>query len=453
MQKTDHKVIPHWIWWLAVLVILAVALRVLVWFTYQPQQTSDAEGYILMANMIYTRRFFINFGARPPFYPALITWLAMSKYGLNERIVWLFQAALGVLGSCLWFWAGWKLTRKNTLAFLAGLPTAINLSLIFFEPLVMTEVISAFILLLTLIIIGLLGEGKKPGWIRSVLLGLLVGIAALTRPLFQYLGLIYILYLWLRSAAESVLKRISLSLAYLIPLACLILGWSYFNWQTTRYFGVTTMTGFNLINHTGAFIEAAPPQYAAVQEVYLKYRAERIAETGNQSMTIWRALPDLGTVTGLSYVELSKLLTRMSVDLIIRRPDLYLISVANAWLGFWKVPNYWYPASIQPAVLASCLKAVWLVERITLIGVNFVFLAFGVYWIYRLFQRRLSRIEVSLLWLWWVVFGASLIQALLDYGENPRYGLPFESLIGWVVLVGVWLLWQRKSAGSKESHV
>jgi len=163
-----------------------------------------------------------------------------------------------------------------------------------------------------------------------------------------------------------------------------------------------------------------------------------------QQFLIWRALPDMAEASGLTYVQLSQYLTRMSVDLILRKPGLYLQSVANAWVGFWKVPNYWDPAGFQLAWVSQLLGAAWLLERWLLIGINFVFLTGGIYWIYRAIKKRLAQKGVTLLWCWLGMIGASVVQALMDYGENPRYGVPFQALIAWVVLAGGWELGHRK---------
>jgi hypothetical protein len=442
LSKTkERKTLPVWLPWLIALILLAVALRVGIWLTYQPVETSDSEGYKLMAHLLYTRSWQSNLGARPPAYPALMTTIAMSKYGLNERIIWGFQAGLGTLGAVLWFALAWRATHNAPLAFAAGLLNAFNLSAAYFESMIMSEALSAFLILLMLIAAGILGKKQSIGPARSILLGTLIGIAALTRPILLYFAGVCLLYLWWTNTGESIRRRILLSFAYLIPTAVLVLGWSWVNWKTVHYFGVTTMTGFNLINHAGSFIEDAPEEYAVVRDIYLEYRAERIAETGNQSMTIWRAMPEISETTGLNYIYLSRLFTDISVDLILSHPFQYLQSVARAWVGFWKVPNYWRMENIQPANLVPLLKSVWNMERISLIAINFIFLTSGFYWFFRWRKKTLTKFEASLGWGYAIVLLGSIGQALLDIGENPRYGVPFQPLIIYLVLIGCWSLY------------
>ena len=123
-----------------------------------------------------------------------------------------------------------------------------------------------------------------------------------------------------------------------------------------------------------AFIELAPEKYATIKEIYLRQREEKVAESGWQTMTIWRAYPEMLRATGLSYPELSQELTRMSVGLFLSHPGLYAESVARAWVSFWRAPIYWLPDKLQPAAIGSVLEFVWFMERLLLVGINFLFL-------------------------------------------------------------------------------
>jgi hypothetical protein len=52
-----------------------------------------------------------------------------------------------------------------------------------------------------------------------------------------------------------------------------------------------------------------------------------------------------------------------------------------------------------------------------------------------------------------VLLAASVLQALVEYSENPRYGIPTQSLAVTLVLLAVWDLraaWKAKSAPAKS---
>ena len=439
-----RKAAIQWLPGLVAVILTAVLVRVVVWQTYQPPPVSDSQGYLQVANLYYTESFVSHYGARAPAYPLLLRYLGMTKYGMMEAPVRLFQAGLGVLMAVLWYGLAWRQTQNRWFALAIGLVNALILSLVYFETLIMTEVVSAFLVLVCFWVAGLLGKRAPMTWGDALLVGFLVGLMALTRPIMLYLVPMLLVYLYLRWVDRPLRVRLRWTGLYLLPVLVMVLGWSWFNWRTTGYFSITTLAGFNLINHTGKFIEYAPPEYAEVAEIYLHHRAERIAQAGNQSMTIWRAYDDLVAATGLSYVGLSRLLSEMSGVLIRQRPWQYAMSVAQAWLGYWKVPIYWVPDQIGVPGLADVQIMLWSIERFGLIAVNIMFWILGGYWLWMLWRGRAALFERDLAWLFVLVMAGAFAQALMDYGENPRYSVPFQMVIVWCVVLGVRHAWQRR---------
>jgi hypothetical protein len=162
-------------------------------------------------------------------------------------------------------------------------------------------------------------------------------------------------------------------------------------------------------------------------------------------MTVWAAFFDLSRAADVDYSGLSRLLTEISLKLIVAHPLLYLGNVVQSWIGFWKVPVYWDLDLIHPHGLMPVLRNVWSVERAMLLAVNFVFLVMGAAGTVRWGMRKLEGIDPVLHGGWMIVLAGSLSQALVEYGENPRYGVPFESLIVWTVILGAWLLVGRRA--------
>jgi hypothetical protein len=197
------------------------------------------------------------------------------------------------------------------------------------------------------------------------------------------------------------------------------------------------------MNHTGNFIEYAPEEYAVVRDIYLKHRAEQIATTGNQAMTVWRSFDDLINATGLSYAGLSQLLTQVSVTLIVQHPLLYLQSVSESWLIFWKVSNFWDLELIRIPALVAPLNFIWWAERYAIVAMNIGFLLLGLIWVYRWARKRLTAEETPFLLIWLLVMAGSFFQALLERGDNARYAVSFEVVVISVVLVGGWQMRKR----------
>ncbi|HZW03730.1 MAG TPA: hypothetical protein VFF68_07380, partial [Anaerolineaceae bacterium] len=335
--------------WLAALLAAALLLRLGLALVYHPADFPDTQGYTQMANVIASGKWMANLGARPPVYPAFIL-----LFGQDRARVWLAQAALGLLSAAVFFLAGLRLTGRPALGFAGGLAAALLLPELFLEAVVMSEVLGAFLLTLTLAAAGLLWTGRSNGVGTALLVGALAGLSTLTRPSFLYIGLLLaVLALLRRKPAQAA--------ALLVPFLALVLGWSAVNLKTADVFNLTSLTGYNLINHTGAWIEYAPEEYAGIRDVYIRHRDQRIAETGNQAMTIWRAYPELDP-SGAGYTQVSKDLTALSLRLILRRPDLYAVSAFKAWVGFWKVPIYWQLENVSPPGLVPLLRAAWTAE-------------------------------------------------------------------------------------------
>lgn len=420
--------------WLVALLAVAVLVRAALALIYHPVDFPDTQGYTQMANVIRLGNWMDNLGARPPVYPAFLL-----IFGQERALVWLAQAVLGVIAAALFFLAGERLSGRPAVGFVAGLAASLLLPGLFLEAVVMSEALGAFLLTLTLAAAGLLWTGRRDRLATALLVGVLIGLATLTRPSFAYAGLLLPVFALLR-------RKPAQAAALLAPFLALVLAWCAFNLKTADVFNLTSLTGYNLINHTGAWIEYAPDDYAEIRDVYLRHRAERIAETSSQSMTIWRAYPELDP-HGVGYTQVSKDLTALSLRLILRRPDLYAVSVFKAWVGFWKAPIYWQLENVSPPGLVPWLRTAWTAQRAALLAINFAFLVLCLgLAVRRVLRKAWLRYEPELAMLSAVIFGGSVFQALLDYGENPRYGVPFQALIVWCVLAGGWMLWNQRRA-------
>ena len=114
-------------------------------------------------------------------------------------------------------------------------------------------------------------------------------------------------------------------------------------YDKTGHFALSTQSGFSFVNHSVAFVELAPSEYAPIKDILLKYRDIKLKDQGHYGNTGWLALPELKQATGKSLPELSRELQRMSLGLFAAHPLLYGASVARSWVDFWTVPLIWQP--------------------------------------------------------------------------------------------------------------
>ena len=426
-------------WVMVSLLLMCILVRVITWTVCLPtNRQADTEEYAALAYRFMTHDFRNYSADRTPVYSFLL--LAAR---LDYHAVWFIQNILGIATSLLLYAAAKDRTRKRGLAFLAGASNSIFLNQLMFEPFLMTETLAAFFLVLSLFLCLRFCRNCDPsrGGSRTLLLhlGVILGLAALLRPLFLYLPIVFGAYVWDESAETKsrLRQRVSLVARVALPALLLVLGWSAFNYVEAGYFGLTALGGYSLTNHSGAFMELAPDRYATIRDLYLHYRRIQVAALGNNTGTIWKAYPYILQATGYSYVQLSRQLTRLSLWLFVHHPLLYTRHVGLS------VRLFWAPAFYQPALRANvasvkgALAMIWSVQRPFLIFMYFVFFLATLHSLSSLLiQRQVCRFKFLCLPIALTVSGC-LIQALVEFGENGRYAIPYQSLV--ILVICDWL--------------
>jgi hypothetical protein len=225
-------------------------------------------------------------------------------------------------------------------------------------------------------------------------------------------------------------------IALLLPAVLILGGWVTFIHERYHMWSLTTMTGYHMIQHTGNFFEYLPDEYAGLRDTYLKYRQAHIETYGTQTNTIWEAIPEMQKVSGLTFYDLSRRLSQLSVWLILRHPGEFLANVAKGWWMFWRAPVYWQAEAFRWPALAGLTSPLVLLERGLLVVANLVFMAAS---LPVLFMKRVMPADsgrrlfiVCLVGMIWI---ASVLQSLLDHGDNPRFLVPMQSL------VVMWVIW------------
>jgi hypothetical protein len=222
---------------------------------------------------------------------------------------------------------------------------------------------------------------------------------------------------------------------FLIPALLILWAWVSFIQERYNIWNLTVMSGFHLVQHTGNYFELLPDEEAPLRDTYLKYRQIQIDETGSQVNTIWDAIPEMQQVSGLSFYSLSRKLSDLSLQLIRARPDLYLKHAASGWWLFWRAPVYWSPEALPWPALGQGLESLILLERIALVGANLLFVVTSLAALASKRLRRAWNFQASLWCLAGAVWIASILQTLVDHGDNPRFLVPLQSV------VVLWVLW------------
>ncbi|OGO10975.1 MAG: hypothetical protein A2Y53_06850 [Chloroflexi bacterium RBG_16_47_49] len=459
---TANKLLLSSTFWVWVVCIVGVIIRLSMVLLYQAVGFSDTPSYRRLAETVL--RGFANYdGTRTPGYPVFL-----ALVGSDQR-VWLVQLLLGFSTTLLLFYMGWKLTDRPWIGGLIALSHTLNLGQLFFESNLLTESLTTFLLVLTLAggLIWLLYPKNRSLWLAFAV-GLTSTLTLLVRPLFIYLPFFVLIFLLIvlrlnysnENANDEVEKKATqqpsvknqphwqYGIAFFLPVVILLGGWLTFIHARYGDWSLTTMTGYHLIQHTGSYFEYVPDEYASLRDTYIQYRDAHIAQYGTQTNTIWEAIPELSRVSGYNFYDLSRVLARISIQLVLKHPILYIKSAISGWWMFWRTAVYWSADALRVPGLAGGVGIVIQIQRGILFFINLVFIFSSLYYTLTEFLATLrhrqyrDRLRFSVpaqqaySWLLLVIiWSASILQTLLDHGDNPRFLIPLQSLVVlWVAL-------------------
>jgi hypothetical protein len=418
--------------------------------TYSPIESNDTAAYVRVATNIQTLDFSDYLGERTPGYPLLIL-----IAGFNNHIVWLIQSVLSILTSIMLFMITLSHTKNKHLSFVIGLFHSLSLNMLFMEQVILTEVLSTFLLVLSLLLYTYLtkSEQNKTNILYYIALALVVSWAALTRPLLSLLVPIYFLFLLFRvwKPEIPISKRIKYLTGYIVPPTLLVWGWCFFNYATVQYFGLTTLTGINLIQHSMPYSYLASDEFSEIKHVIHQQRKSNFEESGSCNVTIWETESRMMEVSGLSSVELSRELTAMTIDIFSNKPLFYIQSVWEAWMKFWLAADIQLEDEIEQSFLTRSILLIWIPNRALIFILKILFLNISIYRIHRLISSKtMNHITDFSFIIIMIVLSASIVQALMENGatgSNLRYSMPYEPLMMYTSIVTIWRFFCNRSGG------
>jgi hypothetical protein len=224
-------------------------------------------------------------------------------------------------------------------------------------------------------------------------------------------------------------RRLGLGLAFAVPAGLLLGGWLGYMQRTFGVLSPDAIGGYHMVQHTGRFFELLPDEHAVLRDTYLKYRDARIAERGDQTNTIWEAIPEMSEASGYGFYGLSRVLNELSWQLIREHPGLYLQSAAEGWIGFWKAPVYWDSSAMRSSAAAGIVGGLAAIGRALTLAANAAFLLLSAAGsVMARLRRRWAKNRPLLLASGWVWL-ASVAQTIPDHGDNPRFLVPLQMLV------------------------
>ncbi len=343
--------------WIAggLLAAIGLAERALLWAGYPPVEYSDTSAYLRLGRVLsrwtaaWTRR------------PARPRLPGFHRPGRRRPAVDLRPAARARPGDL----AAPVLDDAAHDAAASGLGLAVGLAYdlipgqFLFEANLLTETLTAFSLMLSMTLLAelQLAGRRRAEVLWALLLGIVSALPGLVRPVYFYLPVWLLPFVWADSV-DGARRRVARLAAFVPGPALLLGGWLWFIYSSYGMLSPTVVIGFGLIQHTGSYFEYLPDSAAPIRDTYVRLRDERIAARGDQSNTIWDAIPELSRVSGLGFYDLSREIQRLSLQLIREHPWWYARSVAEGWVDFWKAPVWWSPEAIESASDPRCLVRV-----------------------------------------------------------------------------------------------
>lgn len=181
--------------WVIVSIIFFLTLSIAVFYLkFMPISplTGDSLEYDLIAQNLsqgkgYSLRDSMPTAARPPLYPFFLAFI-YTFFGHSYAIVRIIQfMLLGLIGVFVYFIGKNQLSLSPLFAFLASVTVVFWPYFALYSTLVLTEILFTFVLLITVFI--LLYFHQEGSIAYSVLLGVLLGAAALVRQVVLFLPL------------------------------------------------------------------------------------------------------------------------------------------------------------------------------------------------------------------------------------------------------------------------
>jgi hypothetical protein len=427
--------------WGAGVTVFAGLMRLGLWRIYQPASFGDTPAYLRLAEVISGGSLRGYDGTRTPGYPAF---LALA--GGDPARAWIAQMGLGLLITLGIYWVCWRLSRRPPLAAAVAASYSLLPGLLFFEGALLTETLTTFFVIACMVCLaGLEGStnDRQAVGIAGVL-GLSASLAALTRPLFFVLPVVLLPFVW-HLVRERRRRWVCCGVFLLAPILCLG-GWLAFIHGKYGMISPTVMGGYSLVQHTGAFFEYLPDEAAPIRDTYLRFRDAQVAARGTQTNAIWDAIPEISRVSGLGFYDLSREMQRLSLWLIREHPELYARSAAEGWIAFWKAPVFWQPELVSAGWLRPWLEAAAAITRPLLVVANLIFLGLCLGALFMGRMRRALTASSTVLAGAVMVLVVSVVQTLLDHGDNPRFLVPLQMVVVMVVVLSIEADWSGRSA-------
>lgn len=458
---------------LAALLLLNALIKFSIW-TQPPQTFTDSLSYLAPAISLLDGRGYgsQDAGYRTPVYPLFLAAIIAPfdhhdlstcreprvpaclgdiqtepSADANLRAVTRVQIVLGMLTIMLIYFCALKIAKNSWVAALCALTYPLDLSTGYWEISILTEALAVFLLALTIALTFIVSKSTRHRVLSHVALGISLAALSLCQPIYLVYAIVPAAFIVISRSPEAAMQqsprhvwgwlrftgaRNDIFIVIIIPVFA-ILAWSTRNYLVDGFFTPSSLSGYNLTQMVGPFMELAPTQYRDLAEIYVDTRNERMPIRGTHSGTIFFAYREMLDARKTTWTGLSRDLSDLSLQLILKNPLGYFQVTQESFAQFWK-----YGLGRQnPGLPQSYGWVRWFFDSRVQQAMVFLF------WLTPLglwLARGADRDEI---WVWLAmatVWYVALFSSALNFGDNERYRVPVAWMQYSAVILAGWLM-------------
>jgi hypothetical protein len=404
---------------------VAIAIRLGLILAYQPVLATDSHSYLDLAHRLAALHLHGSSGARTPGYPLLLLVL-----GYSPVATWCVQALLGVAATLLVYALARRLGAGAQVAFAAGLLYALDLEVLALERTVLTETLTSFLLLVAAHLTVAIVTARRARRATLGALGLVLAYLCVVRPdqlaIAVYVAVAVCIAIATARTAGPRFGRGALAWI-IVPPVVVLAAWAGVNRATIGVSTVSTVLGYNMIDHVAPYVQPEPGRDHGITVAYVAARQRRQARTSDLGNLSADAQPAMERASGLDAAHLSGRLLGIAGGVIEHHPLQYLGSSLRQWPHFWLAPNYAYRfADGRPS---AALRAIWGLERVLVGVINLVFVLLLAADLVQRARRRTPLLSRAALVLAGVPLVGMIVATFLAYGDTGRYGYVYFPLV------------------------
>lgn len=257
---------------------------------------------------------------RTPGYPAFIASI-YAIFGFHPIYVILAQILLSAASLWLTYVITLRLWNQRA-AIVAMMLVAIHLETIFLVQQILTETLFTFTVLCSTAILLTLLAGSRPRWIMALLMGFMIAVSTMIRPINYYFILLLLLFLLLFCIKVKIGWKSSALILLLtsLPSILLIGGWQLRNYRAFGSFEFSQIEGVNLLYYRAADI--------------LAIHNHTSIETARETITATH--PGLGGITSIQNNDSYK---QLGITIIKQYPWLLPLSISRGLAKMMLIPG------------------------------------------------------------------------------------------------------------------